>query len=171
MIVAPRTPVALSETGSVGTVSYAMAYGVTSSTTTVADGDWNSSVSKWLYNTGYNYYLLKVTATSVDGTNTDVKYIAINPVATYTVTIDNNSSYAVKVTMGNETKIVAASTGTHTFTAVVASGEDFDVSYVVDGGNNVKVTFDGNVTTGFAFDGVATGEGVTNNTTITFANP
>ena len=111
---------------------------------------------------------MKVTST-VDG-KTVTKYVAVKPVTYYTVTIDNNSAKAVKVTMGSETKIVAATSGTYTFTAKVQAGSNFDVSYMVDGNAAATVTVSGMTNgTSATFGGVVSIEGVDGNVTITLA--
>ena len=108
-----------------------------------------------------------MTATSVDGTATDVKYVAVNPVTMFTVTIDNDNAASIRVTMGSETKIVPAGTE-YIFTAKVAEGSNFNVSYEVDNDGTAAASVTGATNAG-AFGGVVTVEDVTGNVEITFS--
>ena len=168
--VAAGTSVTTAVTGEEGTVAYAMAYSV-AGTEKDSELTWTTTgLGSWVYQTGYDCYLLKVTATSEDGSNTVTKYVAVKAATFYTVTIDNDNAKAVKVTMGSETKIVAATSGTYTFTAKVQAGSNFDVSYMVDGNAAATVTVSGMTNgTSATFGGVVSIEGVDGNVTIKLA--
>ena len=164
----------VSVTGSTGTLSYEIWDNAAIGDTTEADLDAGSTnatglgnINGWMLASTNTMYVLKVTATSVDGTATDVKYVAVNPVTMFTVKIDNNNAASIRVTMGSETKIVAAGTE-YTFTAKVAEGSNFNVSYEVDNDGTTSASVTGATNAG-AFGGVVTVEDVTGNVEITFA--
>ena len=130
----------------------------------LASDKWDGT---WTTGTDGNYDVIKITVTSVDGSQSETYYIAYQVATTYTVKVINNNSNSIKVTMGDESKIIANS-GNYTFTAKVASGSNFDVSYVVDNNGTATASVTGATTSG-AFGGVVTVEGVTGNVEITFA--
>ena len=149
-----------------GTGAVKAYWGLTADSTEVDESKSGTPDTSWTFNAASGIYVMKVTST-VDG-KTVTKYVAVKPVTYYTVTIDNNSAKAVKVTMGSETKIVAATSGTYTFTAKVQAGSNFDVSYMVDGNAAATVTVSGMTNgTSATFGGVVSIEGVDGNVTIT----
>ena len=89
-----------------------------------------TGLGSWVYQTGYDCYLLKVTATSEDGSNTITKYVAVKVVTMYTLTVKTASDKAMVTidgkdytvdTTGKEISVKADSIVTVTVTSVSGS--------------------------------------------------
>ena len=132
--VAKNTPIATTTTGSDGTVACAFVYGV-NGTEKDSDLTWLKH-SNWVYETGHDCYLVKVTATSADGLNKDVKYVAVKVVETYTMTIKTaTAGQAAMVSVDGEAAEMITDAGS-TFT--VTNGSTIAVTEIA-GGTTVAI--------------------------------
>ena len=132
--VAKNTPIATTTTGSDGTVACAFVYGV-NGTEKDSDLTWLKH-SNWVYETGHDCYLVKVTATSADGLNKDVKYVAVKVVETYTMTIKTDAAgKAAMVSVDGKTAEMVTDTGS---TITVTNGSTIAVTEIA-GGTTVAI--------------------------------
>ena len=120
-----------------GTASVKAYWGLDKDSTKVDESKSGTPASDWTFEAASGIYVVEYKST-VDG-KTVTRYVAVAPVAMYTVTVKNTSTTSkAKVTINNETKTVDKNNGTATF-AKVTKDDVLNVSIVAEKGGSIAL--------------------------------